>query len=310
MCLAIIFSSANAQEVIKRFYGLNGETTDESNSVYYHLVKEKYQDGDTARSYYTKSGSVRSMTIVDEHGIGNGPSVHYYENGVIKAKGFYEKGQSSGEAQTWYADGRPQSIEFYVPSKEGESGSFGLSDYWDTQGNHIVVKGKGFCECILGVFQEPNSKILAKGKIVDAERDSVWVGYCDDGTKYYEEIYERGKLQSGVSFDNAGIRYTYTTEMEMATFQGGFPGLADHLRRTVRYPKVARKRGVEGKVFVEFIVAENGQIQNAKVLKGIGYECDEEAVNAVTSCPRWNPGKKRGQPVKVRMVLPVSFKLQ
>ena len=73
---------------------------------------------------------------------------------------------------------------------------------------------------------------------------------------------------------------------------------------------MARKKGIQGKVFVEFVVDTGGEIINIKVIKGIGYECDEEeAVRAVKLCPRWTPGKQRGQPVGMRMVLPISFKL-
>jgi len=66
---------------------------------------------------------------------------------------------------------------------------------------------------------------------------------------------------------------------------------------------------IEGRVFVQFVVDKDGSITNVEVLKGIGGGCDEEAVRVVKNAPKWNPGKQRGRPVRVKMVLPITFKL-
>ena len=67
--------------------------------------------------------------------------------------------------------------------------------------------------------------------------------------------------------------------------------------------------GVEGKVFVEFVVNRDGSIVDVKSIKGIGAGCDEEAVRIVQSAPAWKPGKQRGKPVRQKMVIPITFKL-
>lgn len=300
--------SASSQEYDKEFYDEDNRIVDEVNSSYYSLKKKKYNDGDTLKSYYTKSGSIRSIELVNESGVRNGPAILYYDNGIVKAKGNYEKGFISGEVRSWYPDGKPQSVEFFLPMQEGSTwGNSTLSDYWDLKGDQIVTSGKGYCECFLNILSNP--KIVEKGKIIDGVRDSIWVGYRNDGTKYYEEIYSQGQLQNGFSFDKSDVKYSYDKVAEVATPQGGMQGLGDHLMRTLTYPKVARKKGIQGKVFIEFVVDKRGEVTDTKVIKGIGHECDEEAVRAIKLCPRWNPGKQRGQPVKVRMVLPISFKL-
>ena len=89
---------------------------------------------------------------------------------------------------------------------------------------------------------------------------------------------------------------------------GGYAGFYESLRKLMKYPQIAQQRDIEGKVFVEFIVNEQGEISNLKLLKGIGGGCDEEAVR-VLKLIKWKPGKQRGKPVKVRMVLPINFKL-
>ena len=66
---------------------------------------------------------------------------------------------------------------------------------------------------------------------------------------------------------------------------------------------------IEGKVYVQFVVDKDGTLTDVKALKGIGAGCDEEAVRVIQEAPKWKPGKQRGRPVKVRMVLPIIFKL-
>jgi protein TonB len=67
--------------------------------------------------------------------------------------------------------------------------------------------------------------------------------------------------------------------------------------------------GIEGKVFVEFVINRDGSVTEVRAIKGIGAGCDEEAVRVIQNSPKWNPGKQRGKPVRQRMVLPVTFRL-
>lgn len=97
---------------------------------------------------------------------------------------------------------------------------------------------------------------------------------------------------------------------ERPTFPGGDAALAQYLGRSINYPAMARDMGVQGQVYISFVVDEMGRISDIKLLRGIGAGCDEEAINAVNGMPIWNPGKQRGVPVKVRYTLPVSFKMR
>ncbi len=86
------------------------------------------------------------------------------------------------------------------------------------------------------------------------------------------------------------------------------PGLRD-LGKKIRYPEIARKAGVEGRVTIQFIVDENGKVTESAVIRGIGAGCDEEALRVVREA-RFKPGKQRGKAVKVKMALPITFKLK
>lgn len=82
-----------------------------------------------------------------------------------------------------------------------------------------------------------------------------------------------------------------------------------YISKHIKYPRAAQQANINGTVYVQFVIDLDGSISNAQVVKGIGYGCDEEAIRVIQNAPKWTPGKQRGRPARVRMVLPVSFKL-
>ncbi len=103
--------------------------------------------------------------------------------------------------------------------------------------------------------------------------------------------------------------YIFEIVEDEPEFPGGQQALQQYLRDNIRYPTRARESGVEGTVFVTFVVEPDGSITNVEVLRGIGAGCDDEAVRVVQNMPNWEPGKQRGQPVRVQFNLPVRFVL-
>jgi|SRR5690554_3564333 len=81
------------------------------------------------------------------------------------------------------------------------------------------------------------------------------------------------------------------------------------IQSKIKYPEIAKRAGVEGKVYVLAFVDETGTVTDAKIIKGLGAGCDEEALNAVKQT-KFKPGKQRGKPVKVQVSIPIVFKLQ
>lgn len=90
---------------------------------------------------------------------------------------------------------------------------------------------------------------------------------------------------------------------------GGFEAFYAYVRENLKYPAQAARLGIEGKVFVQFIVEKDGTLTDIEVVKGIGAGCDEEALRVLKNSPNWNPGKQRGVPVRVKMIFPIMFKL-
>ncbi|MDH5379482.1 MAG: TonB family protein [Cyclobacteriaceae bacterium] len=96
---------------------------------------------------------------------------------------------------------------------------------------------------------------------------------------------------------------------EFAMPKGGYAEFYKFIAINLSYPAEARKRGIEGRVFIEFTVQEDGSLSNIKTAKGIGGGCDEEAVRVVSLAKNWDPPKKDGQPTTQNVVLPITFKL-
>jgi protein TonB len=95
-----------------------------------------------------------------------------------------------------------------------------------------------------------------------------------------------------------------------ASFKGGIGAFYKYVQKNMKYPSQAQRMGLEGKVFVQFVVGKDGRISDVQILRGIGAGCDEEAIKVLKNSPAWSPGKQRGRPVRQRMVLPITFKLQ
>lgn len=102
----------------------------------------------------------------------------------------------------------------------------------------------------------------------------------------------------------------FTVVEEQPEFQGGMKKLGEYLSQNLKYPAAAQKVNAEGRVFIRFVVTKSGEITDVKVLKGIGFGADEEAVRVVSNMPRWKPGMQSGKAVNVQYYLPINFQLE
>ena len=82
------------------------------------------------------------------------------------------------------------------------------------------------------------------------------------------------------------------------------------ISRNIHYPEEAKKDGIQGRVFIGFVIEEDGSVSNVRNLRGVDSELDAEAMRVVESMPKWKPGMQRGQAVRVSYILPIVFKLQ
>jgi periplasmic protein TonB len=97
---------------------------------------------------------------------------------------------------------------------------------------------------------------------------------------------------------------------ESASPKGGMQMFYKYLSENIKYPIEAKNAKVQGKVFIQFVVNKKGEIEEAIVVRGIGFGCDEEALRVIKNAPAWNPGMHKDKPVKQRMVVPINFKYE
>ena len=95
----------------------------------------------------------------------------------------------------------------------------------------------------------------------------------------------------------------------MPQFPGGQDSLMSFLMHTVKYPKEAMEKGVQGRVVVQFIVEKDGTVSSPNVIRAVTPALDQEAIRVVQSMPKWAPGKQRGKEVRTKFTLPVTFRL-
>ena len=97
---------------------------------------------------------------------------------------------------------------------------------------------------------------------------------------------------------------------QMPTYEGGDVALLKYLTDSVKYPELAKKHGVQGRVVIGFIVEKDGSLTNVKVLRAVDRALDTEALRVVMGMPKWIPGRQNEQRVRVKYNVPVSFRLE
>lgn len=129
---------------------------------------------------------------------------------------------------------------------------------------------------------------------VEVKPDEPNVGYIPIETKPEIEVIEN---------------QIFIGAEEMPDFIGGDEARVEYLRKNIVYPSTARETGIQGTVYLTFVIEKNGEITDVKILRGVGGGCDEEATRVVKAMPKWKPGKQRDKAVRVQFNLPIKFQL-
>jgi len=97
---------------------------------------------------------------------------------------------------------------------------------------------------------------------------------------------------------------------DMPEFPGGELALRKYIANSIKYPVIAQENGIQGKVYVTFVVDKDGGVSDARIARGVDPSLDKEALRVVNTLPKWKPGKQRGKPVRVSYTVPINFVLQ
>jgi TonB family protein len=136
-----------------------------------------------------------------------------------------------------------------------------------------------------------------------------FTAYYPSGKLKRSEKWKGGECLYGECYDENGSKKEYCPYQELAEYVGGLYELYKFIGKTLQYPEYALKNGIEGVVYVSFIVDVDGAIIDAKIREGVEEHLNSEALRIVKSMPKWKPGRFEGKNVKVEFTLPVRFKL-
>lgn len=110
--------------------------------------------------------------------------------------------------------------------------------------------------------------------------------------------------------DTSTVDTVQTVIEKEPQFKEGKLAMFNYIIDNIQYPKKARKKGIQGTVYISFLIDTKGHVSEVKVLRGIGYGCDEEAIRVIQSMDgMWKPALQNGKPVPFRYTMPISFRL-
>ena len=231
----------------------------------------------------------------------HGEFIEFHDNGIIKSRGTYFNNKKSGDFHYYYESGKIKEVLRYDDSIESFPEYLVIS-YFDSLGTQLVIEGNG--------TYNYSSKIIdiETGTIRNGYKHGLWTGRFF-GKYDFEELFEDGNFISGITTDSNGNSYLYNQLEIQARYEGGMENLYKYIGSKLKYPVKARRQGLQGSVYIEFVVDKDGNTTDVKVLKGFNRECDEQALRLVESADNFIPGKFKGVTTKQRMVLPITFTL-
>lgn len=198
----------------------------------------------------------------------------YHENGNLSRKAIYQAGIITGDEIVYYPTGNPK--DHY----RHEKGERLIIQLWSEEGVEWLNNGAG------SVTRLGEGNILTEHMVI---KNNQYVEYYTVRKNEMDTVYSHVETP--------------------AEYSGGMRLFYQNIAREMNYPTTARQQGIQGNVYIQFLITQKGELTEAKITKGIGGGCDEEALRAIKSIKGWNPAIHKGKKVTTRMVLPVIFKL-
>lgn len=183
-----------------------------------------------------------------------------------------------------------------------------VTDNWETIGEEVVIKNT--------VFEDkkpapkpvsiPVINIVDNDDPVDKPFDIDMGIKPDDNIPVYTPPVTLTLKEEESFVDDT----PFVSVQNMPEYPGGINALKAFLATNIKFPETAARVGIEGTVYVYFVVEKDGSVSNIKTLRGINDECNEEAERVIGLLPKWKPGNQQGKNVRVSFTIPVSFNLK
>lgn len=286
---------------IMRFYDESSKMTKEIS------YKNSMKDGPYK---LVENGIVRDDGNYKEN-VYHGEWIEYYETGELYLKINYTEGKKNGKATYFFKDGTiSQQGEFINDEQEGVWKSFDKNN--NLKSETTFSKGKYHGEAKFYA----NGIVVNSGEYANGSKIGNWK-FFDNKGRFSSKI-DFGSVvedkKESYSDNSAEIEKQeseiFTITRQMPEFPGGQSMMVKFISENIVFPKSAKKKGIAGTVYVNFILSNTGEIEKATILRGVYSDLDNEALRIVTIMPRWSPGMQDGKPVSVSFNLPIKYTLK
>jgi TonB family protein len=240
----------------------------------------------------------------------DGVKLTFFKNGAKESITNYKNGSKAGDEMDYFPNGKLYIQKSYPDNGKADNSfrdDFTIVLLNDSTGKTLITNGNGHYQA----YNKDFSYIKEEGEVKDGKMTGTWKGNFKEDHITFTENYDNGVLISGTSVNKDGKKTTYTkSRMQMPEFEGGVQAFSQYLGSNIRYPALARKNGIEGRVILSFSVEKDGGITDITVVRSLSPDLDEEALRVLKKSPNWRPGTWFGIPVKVKYVVPIVFKLK
>jgi TonB family protein len=275
-CASTIYASAqDAERTIAYIDGNSKPVIDPAKASYRRTVEIK-PDHYIIRDYYL-TGSLYMLAQCSSFYpdlVKEGKATCFYESGSKLSEGIFEEGKPVGLHLDYYENGSLRKEILY------DSDQRHYVQFLSEEGMNLIPDGKGLAyerqpRLNRTIFLEIDNYISVASYYVTPPADTV-----------------------------------FTMVEDEAEYVGGLEKLAMDIRKLLKYPRTAKRKGIEGKVLVQFVVDKSGRISDSRVVKGIDPECDRIAVSTVNQLQAWIPAEYHGKEVASTFILPINFGLR
>lgn len=170
--------------------------------------------------------------------------------------------------------------------------------YTETVANHFM-KRLAYILTILILISSCNQKSKKTTESSQIVNDEEFI--IDSLSTDSDLIFNEGDTIDGEVF--------FSVVEEMPEFGNGWEDIKKYILDNITYPQTAIDDSIEGRVFIQFVINEDGSVSNPKAVRGLRYDLDEECIRVIKNMPDWKPGKQMGKLVKVMYVIPFTFRL-
>ncbi|MCB2195629.1 MAG: TonB family protein [Bacteroidetes bacterium] len=293
--------------------------------------KEGVLDG-KATGYYENGQVAANTAYADGHL--EGEYIAFHENGNIKEKSNYTEGKLDGLFEKFDKNGEPvysikynegvpfnldimQNNDSIYVSGNLQNGTGEFIEYdKNNDGDKYVASIKTFENGKLNGSVEgfdPKGKPFYRGQYKNGYKIGMWEFYMNNNQKHYKSVYQYSDSIKEDSTDR--FLNVYRSGLKLYGTMPKFENSNSdqfryHIMRTLIYPIQAQRRGISGRVYVQFKISEQGLVKDAEVVRGVDKYLDREALRVVKSSPLWIPGFKDQLPVDVLFTFPIVFQLR